>query len=163
MLQKSWIRIWESKELTLQLLIELISIKGENGKTLWLPLRFWRPFWLLVWVFIKWGFYFFNFFALLYVRCFPWRREWLPTPVLLPGEFHVQRSLVGSSPWSHQELDTIEQLTFSFHARCFTYIISSFFFLLTNPVKYLVLISFLKWRFLRLIRVLGSWFKVTAG
>ena len=25
----------------------------------------------------------------------PWRREWLPTPVLLPGEFHGQRSLVG--------------------------------------------------------------------
>ena len=26
----------------------------------------------------------------------PWRREWQPTPVLLPGEFHGQRSLVGS-------------------------------------------------------------------
>jgi len=23
----------------------------------------------------------------------PWRREWQPTPVLLPGESHVQRSL----------------------------------------------------------------------
>ena len=23
----------------------------------------------------------------------PWRREWLPTPVFLPGEFHGQRSL----------------------------------------------------------------------
>ena len=22
----------------------------------------------------------------------PWRREWLPTPVFLPGEFHGQRS-----------------------------------------------------------------------
>ena len=29
------------------------------------------------------------------VGFFPWRREWLPTPVLLPGEFHGQRSLVG--------------------------------------------------------------------
>ena len=28
----------------------------------------------------------------------PWRREWLPTPVFLPGEFHGQRSLVGYSP-----------------------------------------------------------------
>ena len=27
-----------------------------------------------------------------------WRREWLPTPVLLPGEFHGQRSLAGYSP-----------------------------------------------------------------
>ena len=25
----------------------------------------------------------------------PWRREWLPTPVFLPGEFHGQRSLEG--------------------------------------------------------------------
>ena len=28
----------------------------------------------------------------------PWRREWLPTPVFLPGESHGQRSLVGPSP-----------------------------------------------------------------
>ena len=30
---------------------------------------------------------------------FPWRWEWQPTPVFLPGEFHGQRSLVGYSPW----------------------------------------------------------------
>ena len=29
----------------------------------------------------------------------PWRREWQPTLVFLPGEFHGQRSLVGYSPW----------------------------------------------------------------
>ena len=28
----------------------------------------------------------------------PWRGEWLPTPVFLPGEFHGQRSLMGYSP-----------------------------------------------------------------
>jgi len=28
----------------------------------------------------------------------PWRREWQPTPVFLPGEFHGQRSLSGCSP-----------------------------------------------------------------
>jgi len=28
----------------------------------------------------------------------PWRREWLPTPVFLPGEFHGQRSLPSYSP-----------------------------------------------------------------
>ena len=27
----------------------------------------------------------------------PWRREWQPTLVFLPGEFHAQRSLVGYS------------------------------------------------------------------
>ena len=29
----------------------------------------------------------------------PWRQEWLPTPVFLPGKFHEQRSLRGYSPW----------------------------------------------------------------
>ena len=33
----------------------------------------------------------------------PWRREWLPTPVFLPGEFHGHRSLAGYSPWGHKE------------------------------------------------------------
>ena len=27
-----------------------------------------------------------------------WRREWLPTPVLLPGKFYGQKSLMGYSP-----------------------------------------------------------------
>ena len=36
---------------------------------------------------------------------FPWRTEWQPTPVLLPGESHGQRSLVGYSPWRHKESD----------------------------------------------------------
>ena len=36
----------------------------------------------------------------------PWRRKWQPTPVLLPGKSHGQRSLVGYSPWGHKELDT---------------------------------------------------------
>ena len=44
----------------------------------------------------------------------PWRREWLLTPVFLPGEFHGQRSLVGYSPWGCKEADTTEGLTFSF-------------------------------------------------
>ena len=28
-----------------------------------------------------------------------WRRQWQPTPVLLPGKSHGWRSLVGCSPW----------------------------------------------------------------
>ena len=40
----------------------------------------------------------------------PWRREWQPTPVFLPGKFHEQRSLAGYSPWDHKELDTTEKL-----------------------------------------------------
>jgi len=42
-----------------------------------------------------------------------WRREWLPTPVFLPGESHGQRSLVGYSPRGCKESDTTEQLTLS--------------------------------------------------
>ena len=34
-----------------------------------------------------------------WIRNIPWRRKWHPTPVLLPGESHGQRSLVGCSPW----------------------------------------------------------------
>ena len=42
---------------------------------------------------------------------FPWRREWQPTPVFVPGEFHGQRSLAGYSPCGHNEFDITEQLT----------------------------------------------------
>ena len=38
----------------------------------------------------------------------PWRREWLPTPVFLPGESRGQRSLVGYSPWGRKESDMPE-------------------------------------------------------
>ena len=41
----------------------------------------------------------------------PWRREWLPTPVFLPGESHRQRSLMGYSPWGYKESDKTEWLT----------------------------------------------------
>ena len=30
----------------------------------------------------------------------PLRREWLPTPVFLPGESHGQRTRVGYGPWN---------------------------------------------------------------
>ena len=38
----------------------------------------------------------------------PWRREWQPTLVFLPGKSHSWRSLAGYSPWGHQESDTTE-------------------------------------------------------
>ena len=49
----------------------------------------------------------------------PWRREWPPNPVFLPGKSHGQRSLGGYSPWRCKELDTTEQLTLSFHMCAF--------------------------------------------
>ena len=36
------------------------------------------------------------------------RRQWHPTPVVLPGKSHGRRSLVGCSPWGCKELDTTE-------------------------------------------------------
>ena len=38
------------------------------------------------------------------------RRQWHPTPLLLPGKSHGWRSLVGCSPWGCKELDMTEQL-----------------------------------------------------
>ena len=46
------------------------------------------------------------------------RRQWQPTPVSLPGKSHGQRSLIGCSPWGHEESDTTEQLHFHFSLSC---------------------------------------------
>ena len=43
----------------------------------------------------------------------PWRRQWHPTPVLLSGKSHGQRSLVGC-----EESDTTERLHFHFSLPC---------------------------------------------
>ena len=40
------------------------------------------------------------------------RRQWQPTPVLLPGKSH------GHSPWGREELDTTERLHFHFSLSC---------------------------------------------
>ena len=51
---------------------------------------------------------------------FTWsrRRQWHPTPVLLPGESHGQRSLVRCGPWCRWESDTTERLYFDFSLSC---------------------------------------------
>ena len=46
------------------------------------------------------------------------RRRWHPTPVFLPGKSHGRRSLVGCSPWGHEESDTTERLHFHFSLSC---------------------------------------------
>ena len=47
-----------------------------------------------------------------------WRRQWHPTPVLLPGKSHGRRSLEGCSPWGCEVSDTTEQLHFHFSLSC---------------------------------------------
>ena len=39
------------------------------------------------------------------------KRKWQPTPVLLPGKLHGQRSLAGYSPWGRKESDTTERVS----------------------------------------------------
>ena len=53
------------------------------------------------------------------------RRQWHPTPVLLPGKSNrrrslvgCRRSLVGCSPWGHDESDMTERLHFHFLLSC---------------------------------------------
>ena len=42
---------------------------------------------------------------------FPWRRKWQPTPVILPGKSHGQRSQAGYSPWGSKRVGHTEQLS----------------------------------------------------
>ena len=46
------------------------------------------------------------------------RRQWQPTPVLLPWKSHGWRSLVGCSPGGRRESDTTERLHFHFSLSC---------------------------------------------
>ena len=47
-----------------------------------------------------------------------WRRQWQPTPALLPGKSHGRRSLVGYSPWGCEEADRTERVHFHFSLLC---------------------------------------------
>ena len=46
------------------------------------------------------------------------RRQWHPTPVLLPGKSHGWKSLVDCSPWGREESDMTERLHFHFSHSC---------------------------------------------
>ena len=67
-----------------------------------------------------------NGFSIIYLNSHPMvissvsyrRRQWHPTPVLLPGNSHRRRSLVGCSPWGLKESDTTERLHFHFSLSC---------------------------------------------
>ena len=46
------------------------------------------------------------------------RKQWQPTPVLLPEKSHGRRSLAGYSPWGCEESDMTERLQFHFSLSC---------------------------------------------
>ena len=71
--------------------------------------------WSLFTIYWKFQMYIHTYIRTLYI-C--WRRQWHPTPVLLPGKSHGWRSLVGCSPWGREESDTTEQLPFHFWLSC---------------------------------------------
>ena len=60
------------------------------------------------------------------------RRQWQPTPVLLPGKSLGRRSLIGYSPWGRKESDTAERLHFHFQdlAKVTGELIKQFFFII---------------------------------
>ena len=78
----------------------------------------------------------------LWVGKIPWRREWLPSPVFLSGEFHGQ----SCSPLGCKELDTTERLTLSLslyfakkknwstecNCRCFFFFFNKWLYLLLS-------------------------------
>ena len=55
-----------------------------------------------------------NVMILIWSSTFLRKRQWHPTPVLLPGKSHGRRSLVGYSPWGREESHTTEWLPFHF-------------------------------------------------
>ena len=52
----------------------------------------------------------------LHLRTTDRRRQWHPTPVLLPGKSHGWRSLVGCSPWVAKSRARLSDFTFTFHS-----------------------------------------------
>ena len=57
-------------------------------------------------------------YVLISYLFYTWRRQWQPTPVLLSGKSHGQRSPVGCSPWGREELGMTERLHFHFSLSC---------------------------------------------
>ena len=46
----------------------------------------------------------YRWFFIKSIGDYSWRRKWQPTPVLLPGKSHGQKSLMGYSPWGQERV-----------------------------------------------------------
>ena len=88
------------------------------GKAFMFALTCIRLFLISLWELWFLKFLFASVFERYLVVFFLWRRQWQPTPLLLPGKSHGERSLVGCSPWSRWESDTTEWLHFHFSLSC---------------------------------------------
>ena len=56
-----------------------------------------------------------NKWQMIYYSIYIWRRQWHPTPVLLPGKSHGQRSLVGCGHGVAKSRTQLSNFTFTFH------------------------------------------------
>ena len=52
------------------------------------------------------------------VFCLYRKRQWQPTPALLPGKSHGRRRLVGCSPWGQEESDMTKQSHYHLSLSC---------------------------------------------
>ena len=73
----------------------------------------------------------------------PWRRKWQPTPVLLPGKSHRQRSLERYNPWGSKEsgrtILTFTTSPYSKRLRNFTFLLVLYEVLIfPHPHQYLL-------------------------
>ena len=75
------------------------------------------PFWIIINK-KRWDIYTQLESIIIYWYAIFQRRQWHPTPVLLPGKSHGWRSLVGWSPWGRWGSDTTERLPFHFSFSC---------------------------------------------
>ena len=89
-------------------------------------------------VFCHFNWFIFWFWFLLcgdpWVGKIPWRRKWQPTPVLLPGKSHGQRSLLGYSPWGSQRVGH-DWLT-SLHCMSYLHLLD------INPLSFILFANF---------------------
>ena len=85
----------------------------ESNQSFWLHFKF-KSYFKKSWIQI---FEIFSDYLFIYSSVYQ-RRQWHPTPVILPGKSHGWRSLVGCSPWGRKESDTTERLCFHFSLSC---------------------------------------------
>ena len=77
-----------------------------------------QPFFLRLLTPVHWSLSALGIFFLIIPLYCPWRRQWHPNPVLLPGKSHGWRNLVGCSPCGREESDTTEWICFHFSLSC---------------------------------------------
>ena len=86
-----------------------------------------------------------------WVEKIPWRREWLPTLIFLPGKLRGQRNLVGYSVGGPKELDTTEKLTLSHFNMFIIYLYFLVIYLLVSLNHFSIMVFLLNTDLLKFI------------